>query len=67
MDLEQTTPYEFAGVMLEHVPIFIVAADVLTVGAAVHQVVPSTGLVVAWWSSHGIDDEEGVSQAKCHV
>jgi hypothetical protein len=64
MDLEQTTPYEFAGVMFEHVPVFIVAADVLTVGAAVHEVVPSTGFVVAWRSSHGVDDEEGVSQSE---
>jgi len=62
MDLEESASYEFAGVMLEHVPVVIVTDDVLAVGAAIHQVVPGTRFVMPWWSCHAHEHDEGVSQ-----
>ena len=64
MDLEQAPSNEFPCMMFEHVPVVIVADDVLAVGAAVHQVVPCTRFVVSRLSSHGDEHDEGVSQSE---
>jgi hypothetical protein len=53
MDLEESATNELPGVVFQHVPVFVVADDVLAVGAAIHQVLPCTSRVMSWWSSHG--------------